>query len=309
MDTTKLIGVFGKGKYMDKKSICYILVSALLLLPVAYVSKVSAWGNGGYSSDPNNPDYGTHDWAAQHALDWLPAEEKQYILDNLATYLYGTELPDNGEAPDGIGDTAKHHVYFNSAGALVEDDAAVRASEEYDSALYYLTIEDASNAAKHVGIMSHYIVDVAVFGHVMGVDTDWGVEQHHSDYENYVNARTSNYYDDFNSYLSFDGALTFLSAYNATKNLAYDTTFDEDGALTCVWMDENYSWSNPTFRDRCGESLNLAVNILADVLHTLYIQAIPEFPAEAMLPLFLFTTLIIALITLKRDKDVKHSAL
>jgi hypothetical protein len=36
--------------------------------------------------------------------------------------------------------------------------------------------------AKHAGIMSHYIVDVAVFGHVMGSSTDWGSEAHHSDY-------------------------------------------------------------------------------------------------------------------------------
>jgi hypothetical protein len=50
---------------------------------------------------------------AQHALDWLPTEEKQYITDNLATYLYGTELPDNNGAIDGIGDTTKHHIYFN----------------------------------------------------------------------------------------------------------------------------------------------------------------------------------------------------
>jgi len=66
---------------------------------------VYAWSNGGYSANSANPDYGTHDWIAQHALDWLPLEEKQFILDNLATYLYGTELPDNGNAPDGIGDT------------------------------------------------------------------------------------------------------------------------------------------------------------------------------------------------------------
>ncbi|MEM2355725.1 MAG: hypothetical protein QXO00_05340, partial [Candidatus Bathyarchaeia archaeon] len=70
--------------------------------------RVFGWGNGGYSTTPDNPKYGTHDWIAEHALDWLPEAEKQFILENLAIYLYGTELPDNKNAPDGIGDTAKH---------------------------------------------------------------------------------------------------------------------------------------------------------------------------------------------------------
>lgn len=214
-------------------------------------------------------------------------------------YLYGTELPDNNQAPDGIGDTTKHHVYFSSTGAIVDDIAAVRAQEEYDNAFYYLSTGDEINASKHAGIMSHYIADVAVFGHVMGSGTDWGSEQHHSDYESYVNSRTSSYEDDFNSYLSFDGNLTTTSAYNATIELAYDTTFDENGNLTCVWMDENYNWSSSMFKDRCGESLNLAVNFLADVLHTLYVHAIPEFPKNTILPLLLLITLIATLIIRK----------
>ena len=38
-------------------------------------------------------------------------------------------------------------------------------------------------------------------------------------------------------------------------------------------MDTHYNWSNPEFRDECGESLNLAINAVADVLHTLYNDA------------------------------------
>ena len=34
--------------------------------------------------------------------------------------------------------------------------------------------------------MSHYIVDVAVFGHVMDDSTPWGTENNHSKYEDYV---------------------------------------------------------------------------------------------------------------------------
>ena len=42
------------------------------------------------------------------------------------------------------------------------------------------------------------------------------------------------------------------------------------GVETCTWMNSNYDWQNQIFKDRCGESLNYAVNIIADVLHTLY---------------------------------------
>jgi hypothetical protein len=233
---------------------------------------VSGWSNGGYSSDPSNPDYGTHDWIAQHALDWLPPVEEQFILNRIAYYLYGTELPDNNVAPDHIGDTVKHHVYYFADGSLQENDSAVRAQEEYNLAVDFFKSGDLVNASKRLGVMAHYISDVAVFGHVMGNKTVWGNVTHHGDYEDHVETRTNNYTDEFNTFLTFDGALSNISAYNATLMLAYDTTFDVDGELTCVWMDRNYDWSNVTFRNRCGESLNLAVNLVADVLHTFYLD-------------------------------------
>ena len=258
-----------------KKVVLFVFVSwQLLMMTIAYPPDVLAWNNGGYSDDPSNPDYGTHDWIAEHALDWLPEREKRYIVANLAAYLCGTELPDNGIAPDGIGDTAKHHVYYWSNESLQDDDSAVRASEEYNNTLNFLKLGHLANTSKTAGIMSHYVVDVAVFGHVMGAGTDWGTEEHHSDYETYVNQRTSSYDADFNVYLSFDGELDLVSAYDAARELAYDTTFDVDGDLTCVWMDQNYNWSDSVFKDRCGESLNLAVNYLTNVLHTLYSEAV-----------------------------------
>ena len=64
--------------------------SALLL----GVKPALGWSNGGWLSKPSATRLWTHDWIAQHALDYLPANEKQYITDNLAVYLYGTELPD-----------------------------------------------------------------------------------------------------------------------------------------------------------------------------------------------------------------------
>jgi len=248
-----------------------VLLLSFLMFSATLFS-VSGWSNGGFSADPSNPDYGTHDWIAQHALDWLPLEEKQFILNNIANYLYGTELPDNGGAPDGIGDTVKHHVYYFANGSLQDDASAVRAQEEYGKAVKLFKAGGLANAAKTLGVMTHYIADVAVFGHVMGLETDWGNETHHSDYETYVNARTNNYTDEFNTFLVFDGVLSEIFAYHATLTLANDTTFDGGGGLTCVWMDENYNWSDSTFKNRCGESLNFAVNLIADVLHTFYLD-------------------------------------
>jgi len=250
----------------------------LLLIGVSYVTlnvgPATSWSNGGFSDDPSNPDYGTHDWIAQHALDWLPDAEKDYILANLATYLYGTELPDNGVASDGIGDTVNHHVYYWANETLQDDASATRARTEYGEALNYLHSDDTAMAVKTLGIMSHYIVDVSVFGHVMGSGTDWGSEVHHDDYETYVNERTNSYNDEFNTYLAFDASLDFISAYDATCALAFDTTFDVNGDLTCTWMDQHYNWSSLIFKNRCGESLNLAVNYLADVLHTIYLESV-----------------------------------
>jgi len=247
------------------------LLSIVLILAATWFSL--CWSNGGYSSDPSSPKYGTHDWIAEHALDWLPSEVKGWILANRNLYLYGTELPDNGQASDGIGDTWLHHIYFDAEGRLIDDSSARRANATYQQALSYMLMGDFSLAAKYAGAMTHYISDVAVFAHVMGKKTPWGEEEHHSDYEQYVDSKTSRYHSDFNIYLKFDGDLEIITAYEAAVRLAYDTTFDTSGRnLTCVWMDKNYNWSNPTFKGRVGESLNYAVNLIADVLYTLYAE-------------------------------------
>jgi hypothetical protein len=270
------------------------LIGLLSACLVAGSTGVYGWSNGGYSADPANPDYGTHDWIAEHALDWLPLGEKQFLLDNKAAYLYGTELPDNGGAADGIGDTTKHHVYYFANGSVQDDAAADRAVEEYANAVAAYNAGNFSGAAKQLGIMAHYVADMAVFGHVMAAATAWGTETHHSDYEDYVQTRTNSYVDDFDSFLVFDGSLSTLSAYDAALTLAYDTTFDGAEQLSCIWMDQHYDWSNDTFRSRSGESLNLAVNAVADVLHTFNadVAVIPEFSPWVFLSLLLFTTLL-----------------
>jgi hypothetical protein len=253
-----------------------IMTLLLLFLFVGQATGAYAWSNGGFSADSSHPDYGTHDWIAQHALDWLPAQKKQYITDNLQMYLYGTELPDNGQVSDGIGDTGLHHIYYTSSGALLDDAAARRAEQEYQTALDLLEAGDYARAAEHAGAMTHYISDVAVFGHVMGKTTDWGAETHHSDYEDYANDRTSSYTKTYIKQLQFDGDLTTTSAGDAASVVALDTTLDGGGTYTAKWMDLNYNWGTTTFTDRSWESVNLAVNEVADVLSTLYDAYSPQ---------------------------------
>src|SRR3989304_1237751 len=66
---------------------------------------------------------------------------------------------------------------------------------------------DERSAARAAGVVSHYLSDVAVFGHVMGASTDWGAEVHHSDYEDYVRDRaTGTASSTFDPYLAFDGS-------------------------------------------------------------------------------------------------------
>jgi hypothetical protein len=190
----------------------------------------------------------------------------------LTDFLYGTELPDNGGASEGIGDTSKHHVYFFANGLVQDDASAQRAQQEQNNAVNLFKAGDLTGAAKRLGMMTHYISDVGVFGHVMSSVTDWGAETHHSDYEDYVNDRTNIYASEFSSFLTFDGNLENISAYDAAVMLANDTTFDGGGGQACVWMNQNYNWADPVFRNRCGESLNLATNLVADALHTSFIE-------------------------------------
>lgn len=243
-----------------------LLASGLVLTFLALTHPAWAWSNGGYSADPNNPDYGTHDWIAERALDWLPGSEKALILTYRAAYLYGTELPDNNQAADGIGDTTLHHIYFFANQTLQDDAAARRARDMQNQALAALSTGDNALAAKWTGAMTHYIADMAVFGHVMGAGTDWGNEQHHSDYEEHIQALT-----DSPAATSIPvipaGSLVATAPYDAALALAYDTTFDLTGTgHSAVWMDQHYNWSDPMFTARAYTSINLAIMMVADAV-------------------------------------------
>lgn len=244
--------------------------------------QVYGWSNGGYSTSPSNPAIGTHDWIVEKAVDLLPSNEAQVFKDHMNWLKYGTELPDRPVSMGGFRDTFNHHVYFDEQHKVFDDSAALRANETYDQALNLLKQGNFSGGVMFAGVTSHYISDLAVWGHVMGADTPWGKETHHSDYENYVTEHQFLFEDD----ISLIEPLYRISAYQATLDLASDTMFNEPNA---TYMDANYDWNDPQFKNRVGESLNLAVNYVANVLHTLWLDSgepIPEY-STIMFPAFI----------------------
>jgi hypothetical protein len=238
------------------------------LVAVAYLATAApnaqAWSNGGYSADQYDPDYGTHDWIADRALE-LQTQDVTFLESTYHTrFLLGTEAPDN---PDYIGDTTNHHVYFYSTGDLQDDVCAVRASTVYNTALGYMADGDFEEAAYDIGVLAHYVADPGVFGHTMGAYTDWGAEVHHSDYE-----------DEFESMLGSLAeptgvVLEDLDAYNATLGLGETITFGDGAIQPNVWMDTNYDWSDDTFAASAIESLHASVGAVAAVINHFMIEA------------------------------------
>jgi len=249
------------SKYGTLSALALTLAS-LLATPCA-----SAWSNGGYSADIEDPDYGTHDWIADMALE-LQTEDVSFLETTYhVEYLLGTEAPDN---PDFIGDSVNHHVYYWSSGGLQDDICAERAAAMYDLALLRLDAGDFSVAAYYMGAMAHYVSDVGVFGHTMRAYTDWGTEVHHSDYESE--------FEDFLYTLESPTGLTLgdEDAYGATLALARDITFGSGDIKTNVWMDDNYDWSDDDCRESALASLHASVSAVASAINHLMVETSDE---------------------------------
>ena len=241
------------------------LIIAIIFIITTTGSSI-CWSNGGYSSDENNPDFGTHDWIANAALQPQTKDISFLKTTYHSRFLLGTEAPDN---PSYIGDTGKHHVYYYADGGIQDDACAARASSIYASALQYLKSNDFEHAAFEIGVMAHYISDVGVFGHTMGSTTAWGSETHHSDYEDKINVKVQSIPIPTNIVLESS------DAYNATINLAKDTTF---GNATLhiesnVWMDDHYDWSNESFSSSTLSSMNESVRMVSSAINHLMIDS------------------------------------
>jgi len=243
-----------------KLGICTVLLLAICL---GTAGSVHGWSNGGYSSDPGSPDYGTHDWIADAALQ--PQTKDITFLETTyhTLFLLGTEAPDN---PSYIGDTGSHRVYYYSDEAIQDDACADRAASIYASALQYVKSNDLDLAAFEVGVMAHYISDVGVFGHTMGASTDWGAEVHHSDYEDGFESRLGS--------ISIPSTLLGdLGAYDATTGLAYKITFGSGTIKSNTWMDTNYNWMDSVFEASAIASLYASVTAVAAAINHLMIEA------------------------------------
>ncbi len=248
----------------------------LFLTAISYQQSVSAWGNGGYSADTANPDYGTHDGIAELALSISRANVSFLTGAYHTQFLLGTEAPDN---PDYVGDTGNHHVYYYSSGQLQDDKSAVRARTIYSEGLVKLESGDLSGAAFLIGEMTHYIADVGVFGHTMGASTDWGTEVHHSDYEGR--------FDDMIGDHTVPSTIVPVpkDAYNATLQLAKAITFGEGAIKSNVWMDTNYDWSDSAdFVPSAIGSLILAIQAVASAIDHLVTVADTVTPPDDPTP-------------------------
>ncbi len=260
-----------------------VTIAALIMI-VTTSNVAYAWinGVGSPSSDPKNPVVGTHDRIISSAIYMLPID-LQNKIDIVATK-YGTEMPDYNNTSCnciyGIRDQRNHHVYYFQNETLQDDNSARRAQEEYDLAMKNLNVGDKYNFSIHVGMMSHYISDVSVFGHTMGNNTDWGNEGApvHGSYENYVAGHSAQFFSSQN--ITFDGKYDDITAYDATLALAKDTIFDNKfgkGKYTNIFMYEKINnsdpmisaYEDPKFVARIQQSLNYNVNLLADVLHSM----------------------------------------
>jgi putative cell wall-binding protein len=281
---------------VSKEKISVFLMAMIIVTPLFSFATVRAntlstdWFNGAYqnnqiwdySTNLSHPNYGTHDWIADHAMNLLPPFERSWIQNNLNAFLLGTEAPDNANLSylgphTGYGDFSNHVVSYNSSGGATNDAAARRALEEYNKAAVQLPWNE-SLAAYYAGSMAHYISDPAVFAHVMGGSSLLPGAMHHSEYERGVETKTLQFNGgQFEKYIVAPNSLTTADPYNTTLAVARTTTFGYGSTKPAQWMDQNIplsgdAWSmtaNPTFTNSAGDSLYRAVVATAKVLHTL----------------------------------------
>jgi len=236
------------------------IVLAFVLTSSVLAPGCRSWGNGGYSADLRDPDYGTHDLVAERALELVTGDKAFLAATYHASFLLGTEAPDN---PQMMGDPENHHVYYDTAGHVAEDNSARRARDTFSIAKDLMTDGDLELAAYYAGAMTHYISDLGVFGHTMGEHTAWGSEEHHSDYEAEMGSRISALGQTPTTVVSP------ADPYNVTLDLARSITFGDGSIEPNTWMDAHYNWSDQAFVSSAYASLFQAVYAVASAIQYL----------------------------------------
>jgi len=265
------------------------MLRVLLQAPfrVAAVLSLVAWNNGpsgnpgtNTAAECGNPPYATHDWIADHALALLPDDEKAWLEPHRATYLLGTEAPDNKEITAACGTPHRgyddrvrgHSVRWDAGFVTMEvDRPAVRAREEYQKAVVAFQAGNPKAAAFYLGAMAHYIGDVSQYGHSIPDETV------HSAYEVWAAGRTSAFNGgNFESAIQLDQLVT-RTPYTAVKRVSKATAKGQGAILSARDMDTMQNQrSDPAFLASVGASLNIGVNELADVLHSFYRNVVAE---------------------------------
>ena len=180
----------------------------------------------------------------------------------------------------GYGDTGSgHSVDWNADhtawelrdDGMLQDRAARRAQEEYNKAVIAVQQGNESDAAFFLGAMAHYIGDVSQYGH------SGPGENHHSDYEGWASSRSEPTDTVFTPFLS-ESSLVRRTPYTAAKRISRATSGGRDEIQTFAFMDANYASRNsdPVYLASTGSALNMAVNELADVLHTFFLNVVNE---------------------------------
>jgi zinc dependent phospholipase C len=231
------------------------------------------------AAECDHPPYATHDWIADQALALLPDAEKAWLLTLKSVYLLGTEAPDFNGIPTAC-QTPNHGYDDRNLGHSVEwaanwskmtkDRAATRAQEEYNKAALAYRQGNPRAAAFYLGAMAHYVGDSSQYGHTIPN------EQHHSDYEGWVAQRTASFSGGtFETYIVNEPRVR-RSAYVAVKRISLTVARGKAPILSALQMDASWATKPQPYLDSIGHSLNLAVNELADVLHSFFANVVDE---------------------------------
>ena len=260
------------------------LVGSVCIAILLTASDVRAWKNGPASNkvtnslaDCQNPPYSTHDWIADHARGLLPEQERAWLDPHRKAYLIGTEAPDYdkiksacGTPNRGYNDTGKgrHDLRFNTNGNVTRDTPARRAQEEYDKAVKAYRAGNLNAAAYYLGAAAHYPADLGQYGHTIKG------ERHHHDYEEWAHDLTDTHGDDtFESTIKSDG-FDRRSAYGAVVWIGRHVHEGGGKILPARLMDDLWDEKDQTYMDSVSASLNKAVNGIADMLHTFYLDVV-----------------------------------
>lgn len=236
-------------------------LSLCSLRPFYETKPAYTWGNGGYSKSARKVKYGTHDWILEEALKMLPKEERQWIEDDLANAMLGTEGPDSPDV------SRKHfknykgwrgpdkrlqHVHFlreRGEGVKIDDACARRAQDEYTTVVKALRAAKnakgknkrmyktkMTEARRRLGAMSHYMSDP----HWAQTTSHENMRAHIS-FESFVDKtivadrlkdpKNQHRSTMFQKYVKFDGELEKTSAHDATVQIARTSHYGDEKIL------------------------------------------------------------------------------